>query len=121
MKQKFMKFVIFILIISMVLPTLPVTSVSANNAIIPASGAITLQPITPQQWAIAFKDGITDWGYFSRRLQLHIKAKIPGMEAEVLIPYGGWGNIGHGRADLVRTIGPARPYHLEMYIWEVKT
>jgi len=54
-----MRLVSYILVVSMVLSMAMVTPVAAATT-------ITLKEITSQDWAIAFKDGITDYGYFHR-------------------------------------------------------
>ena len=106
-----MRLVSYILVVSMVLSMAMVTPVAAATT-------ITLKEITSQDWAIAFKDGITDYGYFHRVLQAYIVAENPGMQMEKEIPLGGKDGVGDGKADLVRVVGTP-PNHL-MYIWEVK-
>jgi len=110
LNTKIVKFISYILIVSIVLSTAtPVAMASAKP--------IDLDKNEPKDWAIAFKDGITDFGFFHRAVQTHIINKHPGIEKEKKIEYSDTHDH-YGSADLVRVVGIPSTYL--MYIWEVK-
>ena len=82
----------------------------ANDGIV----LTTLSPNTSQDWAIAFKDGITGWSFFHNKVEAHIRKNNNGMaESELLIP--GAGRYGtNGKADIYKVDD------FTTYIWEVK-
>lgn len=119
-----MKFVSCILSIVIILQMTVVLFVTAetediNEKIVIGNGVpITLNAISSQEWAIAYKDGITDYAWFHRILQSYfVSIYAPNMKMELGVKDGGWYGD-DGKIDLVLPVTDNKI--TTTYIWDVK-
>lgn len=88
-----------------------------KNSVISVNSVVltTLQPNNAQEWAIAYKDGISYPGFFHDKVEKHIRNAYSKTIAQDELPIPEAGTYGfNGRADLYMRVAGLT------YIWDVK-